>query len=808
MLTLFCLGVSIRSRVVAQVPPASTPLATLSGTLTDGGTSAPIRLGVVRDADAERSTLTDDAGRFRLDLPVGTRHLQIRRIGYTPAFVTITVPNEGAAIAVALRPLALLLPGVVVSPDDAEARRIIAATIARKRQLRGAVHDYRYDANVRFVVRNLAKPADSASSILLIAETRTSAYWEKPNRYQETIVGRRQTGNLDAQRNLISVGEIANFSRDRVQLRQYELVSPIAEDALSHYDYRILDTLTIDGRRVFRLSLEPIADELPAFSGFIDVVDSTFDVAAVDVGVNRAVRLGLFRNVRYQQRYRDVGGDHWMPSSIELTGDIQLRIPLPGVPSQLSVRHVAALSGFQFDMGERPAGLGEYRIVVADGADAADSATWAGATPIPRTAAEEAAWTRIDSITRAPEAFRRRAVRTAVALTALARNPDVFHDNRVDGAYFGVGGTLRDPTWMPRTTPTAKIGRATSSDLWQYRLGDQIELSETQRMSVGATYHDETVSRPTLTSPGYNPTIRALFTRIDPLDYYRERGLVAFLTTKLVDLTRLDVSYTDARQSSLAVTVTRPLFGGSGRADQPIRPNDPIAPGHTRAFAATLTYDSRPMLHQHDADTPLGSSQWTRFIVGAETTVPGLLASDFSYERFTARLEHRRHSFGMGVTTFLATAGVGTSGLPPQRYFTIDGGARVLETQASPFSTLTDSNFTGSRAAAFAVEHDFDRLLFARSRVPGVRDIPYTLSVRAGIFWSELGPSAFFPAQATSNAGTGYDVARRPYEEAGFTIGNLTPFLSPFNFALRFAWQLSSYPTNRFRVGVDLGNLR
>ncbi len=46
--------------------------------------------------------------------------------------------------------------------------------------------------------------------------------------------------------------------------------------------------------------------------------------------------------------------------------------------------------------------------------------------------------------------------------------------------------------------------------------------------------------------------------------------------------------------------------------------------------------------------------------------------------------------------------------------------------------------------------------------------------------------------------------APRPYGEAGFTLGNLTPFLSPFDLAVSFTWQLSSYPTQRFRLGFGI----
>ncbi len=784
-------------------PPSSAPV---FGTVTDSLTGAAVRIVAVRDLESSASSLTDDDGHYRLELAPGTHRLEFRRIGYRPASLVVTLPAaaEGLLRNVSLAPIAKRLAPVVVSPDDDAARRIIAAAIARK-GLRGQAHDYSYDASVRFVVRDLKKPADSASSILLITESRTSAYWERPDRYQETILARRQTGNLDAQRNLVSVGEIVNFNRDRIQLGRYEIVSPLADDALEHYDYRILDTLSADGLSVIRLSLEPKPDGSPAFAGVIDIADSTFDVTGLDVAVNDAVRLGFLRNVRYRQQFKDVGQGKWMPYSIELTADLQLRIPIPGVPTRLSVQHIAALSGFRFDEGRRPAGLGEYRVIVDDNADRRENPAWASAPELPMSAAEAAAWSRIDSIAQAPPTFRRRVVGTATATAEALNNPDFFHYNRVDGVYVGAGWSWHD--W-PGMIPTAKFGRATGSDVWQYRIGDQVRLNEGRRVWLGATYHDETLSRPTLTSPGYNATTRALFSRIDPLDYYRERGLVATLTAKLFNLTQFNAAYTDGRQTSLADVVSGPLFGRSNRPDQPpIRPNDPIADGLLRSVSAGVSYDSRPMLHQPGGggDTRLGAAEWTRVAIDAEVSSPNVLASDFDYRRYTLRVEHRQQSFGMGVTTFMAVGGIGTAGLPPQRYFTVDGGARVLETQASPFTTLTDSNFAGSRAAMLAVEHNFDRLLFTRSHVPLVRDIPFTLSVRAAVFWTSFGSTPLDTLGGLTVIPTTVHVATSPYREAGFTVGNLTPFMSPINLALRFAWQLSNYPTGRFRIGLDLG---
>src|SRR5947209_1288550 len=297
------------ARVAAQQGEATT---LVTGLVTDTLTGRPLRLAVVRVAETGASTLTDESGRYQIVVARGSVRLEVRRIGYEPASVTLQAAGHWMGHHVYLRPLAIGLAPVTVTARDEFARGLIARAIARKHEVYAGIHDYRCDAYVKFVVRDLMRHADSAASVVLITETRTSAYWEQPDHYQETILARRQSNNLSAERNLVSVGEIVNFSRDRIDLQKYSLVSPIADDALDHYDYRVLDTLAVDGRRVFRLAIQPGSEASPLFAGMIDIADSSYDVLRIDVGVNGAVRFNMLRNLRYQQRLKDVGGGRWM----------------------------------------------------------------------------------------------------------------------------------------------------------------------------------------------------------------------------------------------------------------------------------------------------------------------------------------------------------------------------------------------------------------------------------------------------------------------------------------------------------------
>ncbi len=710
--------------------------------------------------------------------------------------------------------------GAEPDPDS-----IVARAIARRQAQLDATAQIRYDAYVKVVARDLRPQRDTARPFLFLAETHSSAYWAPRRHYQETIEARRQSRPFGAPRGLVAVDEIVDVGRAGVLLggyagtgragggegrsyghggasRRYAVPLPLGRDAFDRYDFRLLDTVTVDGRRAWRLAVIPRSSTRPLFVGTMDVADSTFDVLALDLGFNDAVGLGLVRNLRYRERFADAGDGRWMPAEIRLNGEVRPHItagglprevagvPVPGLPEELAFEQVATFSGFDFETGEPPAGVGEYRVVVRAGADHPDTATWSAPGAPPLSDAERAAWARSDSAERHPSAL----IRIGQGLGAvgeLASNPGYFHFNRVDGYYVGLA-----PTW--RVTPDlsldTKLGYALGSGVWQYRAGGEVRLSEAQRMFLGASYGDETVSRPTLISSRYNPTFRALFARVDPLDYYRERGLAVQFRTKLWDLTRLDLGYADARQTSLDT-----LPGYSFHSMRyPARGNPPIAPGHLRAVSAAVTWDSRQLVRSGGGDYRLNPMRWTRVSAGVEVADPSVIASDFSYRRYTLAVEHAQPLLGWGTTTVSAVGGIATGPVPPQRYFTVDFGMDFLAVEGSGFRTLERTNYYGNEAAVVTVRHDFDRILFTRSGLPLIRSLPFTLSVQAGLFWAELVRHAPFAGDST------LATAPTPYTEVGFSLGNLTPFLSPFNLAATFAWQLSSYPTRRFRFGIGL----
>lgn len=710
---------------------------------------------------------------------------------------------------------------------DSTARSIVARAIARRTATLAAVRQYRYQAYVKIAARDDAEPAESTRSILVLAEVKSSAYWEHHGLYQETIDARHRSHDGGFGRQLVSVVEIVHLRRNRVELVsgidparsvgasgrpayrrdesdviRYQIVSPIATDALEHYDYALLDTVVVAGRRVLRIAVSPKSETTPLFTGTLDVDDSSWDVVALDLGVDDAVQFPTVSELRYQQHWTDVGGDRAMPTEIRLSGTLHPKVSarwiprtvagvhLPEFPRQVSFEQIAQLTGFAFDEGVRPADVPEYRVVLSDQADDADSAIWLAPAAVPLDTVERVVWARGDSEDRHP-AFLLRMSRSIDAAQRFWLGPGSFHFNRVDGFYLG---TFHDWYASRGLVLTTKLGYGWGSHVWQYRAGGRVLVAAARQVWLGAYVHDETVGWPSLAPGSYDPSASALVQHVDPNDYYRERGLTLLTDTKVIDFTRFELRYDDARQT------TQDTIAGSGfRSTRfPPLPNPPIRDGRMRALSGTVTFDSRQMLKSRGLEYRLSGTTWTRVTLGVEASAPALIASDFDFQRYTFQVEQHLPLLGLGTTSVTVAGGVASHGAPPQRYFTVGYGIRLLAAEGTGFNTLSRTAFVGNRALLVSLRHDFGRQLFHDSGLPLLRGIPATLSLHAGAFWAELKNNTPSPAD------TMLQTTGKAYREAGFTLGNLTPFLSPFDLAASFTWQLSSYPTNRFRFGLGI----
>ncbi|MEW5995391.1 MAG: DUF5686 family protein, partial [Candidatus Zixiibacteriota bacterium] len=423
----------------------------ITGTIRSFESGDPVPAATIRVEGTGRSMLANDCGRYRLVLEPGSYRLKFSHVTHHPEYREVYVSDVEMTLDVTLREAVINLPGVRVY-DRAynPAERIILEAIARKQEILAQLYSYQCNAYAKMVVRNEGK--NDSTAIDYILESQLECFWEQPDKYKEVIVTRRQSSNLKATRNLLNIENIPNFNMNRVRLNQYSIISPTATDALKYYNYYLMDTIFIDNQMVFRLEVEPKNETDPLVVGTIDIADSTFNVVGVEGGLGAGVYLPYVKDLHYSQRFDEFEGRYWMP--IEIHIDYAVAVTFP-IEQSWAFDYVAALHDYNFN-SSLPEGAFDYALEVAEEADDIDSVTWNSRQVIPLTPVEQRGYKRIDSLVNAPKPLYKQVLSALRFLYQSTANYDLFHFNRVEGAYLGIGHYWFEP--LPHTVLDIKTG--------------------------------------------------------------------------------------------------------------------------------------------------------------------------------------------------------------------------------------------------------------------------------------------------------------------------------------------------------------
>ena len=312
--------------------------AAISGQIFDRETGEALPFATVQVIGTGKSTSANNDGRYRIVCNAGQQILKVSHIGYYSTIDTVEVTDKGAVRDIRL--LKSIIVGqtqVVYDRQYDRAQEIIIEAIARKKEILERLGDYRYNSYTKMVIRDLGK--EDSTKIMVITETQAQSFWERPDKYKEIIIARKQSANLAAADNLVSIGELLNFNKNRLDIGSYSVVSPVADDALGYYNYYLLDSTSIDNHKVYKLEAEPKNQADALVAGYVFIADSTFDVVDVDLGFNEGVRMPFVKNLHYRQRVAQFENQYWMPIELRFTADVEIKFP--GVPDKIGFELVA-----------------------------------------------------------------------------------------------------------------------------------------------------------------------------------------------------------------------------------------------------------------------------------------------------------------------------------------------------------------------------------------------------------------------------------------------------------------------------------
>ncbi|MGB9772575.1 MAG: DUF5686 family protein [Bacteroidota bacterium] len=763
---------------------AQEKLLTVSGVVRDYDTQDPLPSVNIRVLDTAKGTASNREGAFRILLPPGIHKLVLSHIGYRSDTLEINLENSNVERVILLKPSIISLPEVVVYGDQrSPAEEIILKAAVKKKEVLSQLRSYHFYAYTKTTFRVPRTKNEVSDTVLAgLLETQTEGFWQSPNNYKGIITARRQSANFSPAQNIFTVGRFPNFNDDVIVLGANSIIGPTAPNALEHYSFEMLDTVTIDDVAVYRLRMKPKSSLRPGFDGTISIADRSFLVMQVDVRGNEGMDLGPLKDLTIRQQFALFEDRFWLPVESRTSYTVELSFP-PAPPvlwEQYSLLYQYAINP------TIPTKLFDQYVVSAlPTADRPDSTFWQRVDILPLTSEEVRAYERMDSIMAHTSLF----ARAVVSLTRLPERwkelnltsfSDFFHFNRVEGAYLGAG--IRAPDVVPTTSLTLRAGYGFADRAFRYSVGVEKYLTAERTVLIGGDVHRTLTFREAETVSRGLITLSALLDKDDPVDYYQAEGWSTFGRVRIAPNSHFEFRYINEYHNS----VSKKTDFSSLRPSAQYRANPPIVDGKLRSAALSFSYDTRKYMDVGIFETVDVGQNSVLFTFDTEHSDSRAFNSDFDYTRYTAMLQLHHLTFASGSLDVFLKLGYSSGKLPPQRLFDLHAAVSGLS-RLGVFKTLRVKEFAGDRVGMMMVEHNFGNLPFRAIGLPFVQSMD--LILYAGSGWTEISRKAQIiqPVAVQSTRGV--------FHEVGFALGKVLTF-----FRLDFTWRLTHRGADNFNI--------
>ncbi len=638
-------------------------------------------------------------GLYKLVLDKGSYTLVYKAIGYKTTEKAVSV-NDNLTLNQTLSEESYTLNNVVIRPNAEDpAYAIIRQAIANREKHLTEVDEYSTDVYIKgmqklvgapkkFLGRDIQKTLDldtNRKGILYLSESQSKFSFKRPGKVKEEMVSSKVSGRSNAFSFNKASDLIINFYNNLLLegsgLSSRSFVSPIADNALFYYKYKLLGVSEENGVRINKIEVTPRRTNDPVFRGIVYIADDSWRLMGTNLYLTADAGINLIDTLNISQQFIKVE-DVYMPSSIkfQFNGSV-LKFKFEGY-------FVGVYSNFNIHPNFPKNYFTSEILKVTKAVNKKDSLYWANNRPIPLTDEERYDYKRKDSIALRKESKHyldslerenNKFGMVKLALTGYSINNrydkksyyfdplirSIFY-NTVEGVGIKYGVTYRKQLEDRKSysiRPEARYGF--SNHVFTANLSGNYYYDPLKRASVSASFGSDIadLNRYGSMSLLTNSINTLLFERNLSKFYKKEFANVAS-TRELADGLQASVAVEYTRNSTLKNTNS---FKIRNVKDEEFTSNNPFTPeSETPLFptynsfniSATLNYT----IGQKYITRPDGKfyedSKYPRFQLGYRKGIKNVLGSDVDYDLLSIEVSQERISAGLlGFSSFVIGAG-------------------------------------------------------------------------------------------------------------------------------------------------------
>lgn len=386
----------------------------LSGRITDNE-NKPVSFASVYISNTTYGTSANQEGRYQFKLSPGTYTVVYRNVGYIERKVRVTITNRDVVQNQQLQLETFQLQAVEISGDTTNpGARIIRKVIDNRERYLSQVKQYSCVVYVKGVqqlvsvpkaviknkfarrfARRLQIDTTNGKGIIYQSESISTFSFEQPRHIKEVMISSKTAG----QNNSFSYNRAADL-----QINFYEntavisgvspkaFISPVADNALDHYSYRLVGTSVEDGRVIYKILAMPTHEHDQAYRGFVYVIKDDWRIYGIDMYITKQANINFVDTLNITQQFVPVRDTVWMPitTQFDFKGDA-LGVKFKGY-------YLGVYNNYNINPQFSPKYFDGEVLRIDTNANQKPNGYWARNRPVPLTALEAVDYRKKDSV--------------------------------------------------------------------------------------------------------------------------------------------------------------------------------------------------------------------------------------------------------------------------------------------------------------------------------------------------------------------------------------------------------------------------
>ena len=393
-LLLFIISSSLSAQVVGKV-------------IDKGG--EPLAYVNIYLKDSYKGTTTNDDGNYVLSISEkGEYKIIFQYLGYQSVTKNVRINAFPFILNITLEEESTSLGEVVINTKEDPASRIIRNTIAQRKENLEKLSEYTADFYSRGLwrVKDVPKKIlgqevgdfegaldSTRTGIIYLSETISEIAYQKPDNFTEKIIASKVSGNDNGFS--FNSAQSANliFYDNTIDLNA-ALVSPIANNALSYYNYKLEGVFYENSKLINKIKVIPKRAKDRVWSGYIYIVEDDWQLYGIELSTTgEAIQIPFVSELTVKQNFKfDAQYNFW----VKISQTIDFGFGLLGMKGD--GQFIAVYSNYNFQPEFTKKTFTNEVLSFEEGANKKDSLFWKGIRPVPLTEVEFRDYIRRDSL--------------------------------------------------------------------------------------------------------------------------------------------------------------------------------------------------------------------------------------------------------------------------------------------------------------------------------------------------------------------------------------------------------------------------